>query len=55
MTENLLQGVAFPLYVILPEGNVAWYNEEVAAELATEGYAGLEGDRRAPSRPRSTC
>ena len=30
VTENLLQGVAFPLYVILPEGNVAWYNEEVA-------------------------
>ena len=42
VTENLLQGVAFPLYVILPEGNVAWYNEEVANELATEGYAGLD-------------
>jgi ABC-type transport system substrate-binding protein len=42
VTENLLQGVAFPLYVILPEGNVSWYNEEVAAELATQGYAGLE-------------
>ncbi len=42
VTENLLQGVAFPLYVILPEGNVAWYNEEVATELATAGYAGLE-------------
>ena len=42
VTENLLQGVAFPLYVILPEGNVAWYNEEVAAELAEVGYAGLE-------------
>jgi peptide/nickel transport system substrate-binding protein len=46
VTENLLQGVAFPLYVILPEGNVAWYNEEVAAELATEGYAGLEDAER---------
>jgi peptide/nickel transport system substrate-binding protein len=42
VTENLLQGVAFPLYVILPEGNVSWYNEEVAAELAEQGYAGLE-------------
>jgi peptide/nickel transport system substrate-binding protein len=42
VTENLLQGVAFPLYVILPEGNVSWYNEEVAAELAESGYAGLE-------------
>ena len=28
--------------MILPEGNTAWYNEEVAAELATEGYAGLD-------------
>jgi peptide/nickel transport system substrate-binding protein len=46
VTENLLQGVAFPLYVILPEGNVAWYNEEVANELATEGYAGLEDAER---------
>ncbi|MGH2357303.1 MAG: ABC transporter substrate-binding protein, partial [Candidatus Limnocylindria bacterium] len=47
VTEQLLQGVAFPLYVILPEGNTAWYNEEVAGELATAGYAGLEdGERR---------
>jgi ABC-type oligopeptide transport system substrate-binding subunit len=46
VTENLLQGVAFPLYVILPEGNVAWYNEEVAAELAEQGYAGLEDNER---------
>jgi ABC-type transport system substrate-binding protein len=46
VTENLLQGVAFPLYVILPEGNVSWYNEEVAAELATQGYAGLDDNTR---------
>jgi peptide/nickel transport system substrate-binding protein len=46
VTENLLQGVAFPLYVILPEGNVAWYNEEVATELAEVGYAGLEDPER---------
>jgi ABC-type transport system substrate-binding protein len=46
VTENLLQGVAFPLYVILPEGNVAWYNEEVATELAEVGYAGLEDNER---------
>ena len=46
VTENLLQGVAFPLYVILPEGNVAWYNPEVAEELATAGYAGLEDIER---------
>lgn len=46
VTGNLLQGVAFPLYVILPEGNTAWYNEEVATELAEVGYAGLETDAR---------
>ncbi len=48
VTGNLLQGVAFPLYVILPEGNTKWYNEEVAAELAEVGYAGMAtADRRA--------
>ena len=46
VTENLLQGVAFPLYVILPEGNVAWYDEEVATELAEVGYAGLDDNTR---------
>lgn len=46
VTENLLQGAAFPLYVLLPEGNTAWYNEEVAAELAEQGYAGLEDETR---------
>ncbi|HEX2152362.1 MAG TPA: ABC transporter substrate-binding protein [Acidimicrobiia bacterium] len=46
VTEQLLQGVAFPLYVILPEGNSAWYNEEVAAELAEQGGAGMEDDAR---------
>ena len=46
VTGNLLQGVAFPLYVILPEGNVAWYDEATAAELAEVGYAGLEQNER---------
>ena len=46
VTGNLLQGVAFPLYVILPEGNTKWYNEEVATELEEVGYAGLDTDTR---------
>lgn len=46
VTENLLQGAAFPLYVLLPEGNTAWYNEEVANELAEVGYAGLDDETR---------
>ena len=49
VTENLLQGVAFPLYVILPEGNMKWYNEEVATELAEVGYAGLDDNTRRAS------
>lgn len=46
VTGNLLQGVAFPLYVILPEGNTKWYNEEVANELKEVGYAELDTDTR---------
>src|SRR3712207_7209716 len=46
ITESLLQGVAFPLYVILPEGNSAWYNADVAAELAEAGGAGMATDDR---------
>lgn len=46
VTEQLLQGVAFPLYVILPEGNAAWYNEEVASEIAEQEGAGMEDDAR---------
>jgi ABC-type transport system substrate-binding protein len=46
VTEQLLQGVAFPLYVILPEGNTKWYNADVAAELEEQGSAGLETDAR---------
>jgi ABC-type oligopeptide transport system substrate-binding subunit len=46
VTGNLLQGVAFPLYVILPEGNTKWYNEEVATELEEVGFAALDTDTR---------
>ncbi|HSM44405.1 MAG TPA: ABC transporter substrate-binding protein, partial [Acidimicrobiia bacterium] len=46
VTENLLPGAAFPLYVLLPERNEAWYNEEVAEELAEAGFAGLDDDTR---------
>jgi peptide/nickel transport system substrate-binding protein len=34
MANNVLQGVAFPLYATMPEGNTKWYNAEVA-----EGFA----------------
>jgi len=45
LTQNVLQGVAFPLYVMVPEGNQAWYNEEVAQEIASK-YVGLSNNER---------
>ncbi len=43
--ESVLQGVAFPLYVQVPEGNTKWYNEEVAGEIASQ-YEGKTPDVR---------
>lgn len=34
VTQNVLQGVAYPVYTMIPEGNEAWYNEEVASEIS---------------------
>ena len=39
MANNVLQGAAFPLYATMPEGNVKWYNAEVAEQVASE-YVG---------------
>jgi ABC-type transport system substrate-binding protein len=39
MANNVLQGVAFPLYATVPEGNSKWYNAEVADSFAAP-YAG---------------
>jgi ABC-type transport system substrate-binding protein len=39
MANNVLQGVAFPLYATVPEGNTKWYNAEVAERFASV-YAG---------------
>jgi ABC-type transport system substrate-binding protein len=36
MANNVLQGVAFPLYATVPEGNEKWYNAEVAETFAAE-------------------
>ena len=45
LANNVLQGVAFPLYVLVPEGNQAWYNEEVATEVSAR-YVGLSTTER---------
>ena len=39
MANNVLQGVAFPLYATVPEGNSKWYNAEAADRIASV-YAG---------------
>ena len=36
MANNVLQGVAFPLYATMPEGNLKWYNAEVAESFASQ-------------------
>lgn len=47
LTQNVLQGVAFPMYVMVPEGNVKWFNEDFANEVKAT-YSGLsEADRLA--------
>lgn len=45
MANSVLQGVAFPLYATVPEGNTKWYNEEVASEIASQ-YVGLSMEER---------
>jgi ABC-type transport system substrate-binding protein len=40
VTQNVLQGVAYPVYTMIPEGNTAWYNEEVAGEISGSQMAG---------------
>jgi ABC-type transport system substrate-binding protein len=41
VATSVLQGVAFPLYATVPEGNSAWYDEAIADEFAAE-ITGLE-------------
>ena len=45
LTTNVLQGVAIPLYALIPEGNSKWYNKPVAEELAAP-YGGLDEETR---------
>ena len=45
MANNVLQGVAFPLYATVPEGNAKWYNAEVAEGFASQ-YQGLTMEER---------
>jgi ABC-type transport system substrate-binding protein len=45
LVNNVLQGAFTPLYVLVPEGNEAWYDKETAGEIASR-YVGLGADER---------
>jgi len=53
VATSVLQGVAFPLYATVPEGNSAWYDEAIADEFAAE-ITGLELDTRHDGTPFAT-
>ena len=46
VTQNVLQGVAYPVYTMVPEGNEAWYNEEVGGQIAESQLAGASTAER---------
>lgn len=46
LTQTVLQGEAFPMYAMVPEANVAWYNTEFGAEQKAK-YMAPVGDRLA--------
>ena len=45
LTQNVLQGVAFPMYVMVPEGNQKWFNTEFADGIKDQ-YSGLSSEER---------
>ena len=45
LTQNVLQGVAFPMYVMVPEGNQKWFNTDFADEVKAR-YSGLSEAER---------
>ena len=53
VATSVLQGVAFPLYATVPEGNSAWYDEAIADEFAAE-ITGLELEIRHDGTPFAT-
>lgn len=50
VAESVLQGVAFPLYATMPEGNASWYNAEKAEEYAAT-YTAATTDVRHDGEP----
>jgi ABC-type transport system substrate-binding protein len=45
LTNHVLQGAFTPLYVMVPEGNPAWYDADIAGEIASK-YVGLQTSDR---------
>jgi peptide/nickel transport system substrate-binding protein len=50
ITGSVLQGVAFPLYTTVPEGNTNWYNAEIAGAFR-DSIVNLEQDTRWDGEP----
>lgn len=46
VTQNVLQGVAFPVYTMIPEGNTSWFNESVSEEIQASQMAGASTAER---------
>jgi ABC-type transport system substrate-binding protein len=46
VTANILQGVAFPLYTMVPEGNGAWYTDDVPKFGLKEDGTSMSSEER---------
>ncbi|MFP3915908.1 MAG: ABC transporter substrate-binding protein, partial [Actinomycetota bacterium] len=46
VTDNLLQGVPYPVYSMVPEGNQVWHDPEVEAEIRKSQMGGASHQER---------
>jgi len=46
ITDNLLQGVPYPVYSAIPRGNVAWHDPEVEEEIRADEMGGASHQER---------
>ena len=46
ISDNLLQGIPYPVYSAIPKGNVAWYDPEVEEEIRADELGGASHQER---------
>jgi len=46
ISDNLLQGIPYPVYSAIPKGNVAWYDPEVEEEIKADEMGGASHQER---------